>query len=294
MLVGALMALIGVLQLFIVRLLPGAAAPDRRAMIVGLFVYAAIGGLLIWVGLGSIRKRRWVRSMMLTIGWSWLFFGVLALAMIVGTIDEILADAGRIGEPLPQELRRQVKIFMFAVVSGGAIILPLFFLWAYRPLDVLTTCAAAHPLPDWSDRCPPPVLGLSFAWLAMAVISAPTSVYAAMPFFGMVLTGWPAIVLTLLLAAACGYVAREVFLMRPVGWWGSMLLLLLIGLSTLLTFLRVELGSYLLLMGYPESQARMMSLPGGWVVAATAVLTLISLVYMAAIRRHFLNSARVL
>ena len=58
---------------FVEKLLPAAAGlgSDLRSALMGFLTYAMIGGTLIWAGVGTVRKRRWVRPVMLTLAWTW-------------------------------------------------------------------------------------------------------------------------------------------------------------------------------------------------------------------------------
>jgi len=52
---------------------------DLRFILPNLVIYAMIAGVFIWLGIGSIRARRWARELMLVISWLWLVTGVVAM-----------------------------------------------------------------------------------------------------------------------------------------------------------------------------------------------------------------------
>ena len=65
--------------------------------------YGIVGALLVWAGLGSLRKRRWVQPMMNIIGWCWLIVGLFCMILAVGLLEDlyILATSGL--EELPPD-----------------------------------------------------------------------------------------------------------------------------------------------------------------------------------------------
>ena len=291
-LVGGMGVLLGLLHLllpFAEELLPGfeTVPVDPRSVAIGAMLYPALGVVMIWAGIGSLRRRRWVRSVMLTLAWTWLASGILALALALGTLDELMELAQAEGE-LPAEMRRLVELFVLGLTSFGGILLPGAFVWAYLSRDVLLTCQAADPAPDWSDRCPLPVLGLSLGLGAAGAISIPFAVYAIFPVFGLLLTGWPAVLLTLASGIVCVYLARATYALRSVGWWGTTFFLMVVGASPVVTFLVVDPIELFRHIGYPEEQLGLIRTAGRpLTVWGSAVLTVLSLVYMVGIRKHF-------
>ncbi len=116
--------------------------------------------------------------------------------------------------------------------------------------------------------------------------------YAVVPVFGYLVTGGAAVLLSVLGAAVCAWLAYSTYKLQPVGWWGTTLAMLLLGASTAAPFLFVEPATFLREMGYPEELAAMYrTLSGPAVVWSTAVFTLLSVAYMVAIRKHFDPSA---
>jgi len=161
-------------------------------------------------------------------------------------------------------------------------------LLAYRDRDVYRTCVGHDDAPDWTGNRPAPVLGLSLAWGAAAVMTLPLMLYPAVPVFGRLVTGLPGVLLTLGGAVLCAVLARSTFRLQRAAWWGSTLALTLLGVSTFVTLLRVGVADYLRAMNYPEEQVT--SLPtavGAIALWSTVALTVVSLAYLLSIRRHF-------
>lgn len=286
-----LLALLHLVALPFAQRLPGAEglATDTRAFVMGALVYLLLGAAFVLIGRGSMRKRRWVRPMMLTLAWAWLLGGLLVLAFLPGLTDGALATAGeQVDAP---GVFAGIKLFVLALGALAGVVAPATLIWAYRDRDLLRTCEAYDPAPAWTDRCPASVLGLSVSLVAAAALALPLALHPAVPWFGRVVTGWPGGLLILGGAGASVVLARWTYALRPAGWWGSGALLLLTGFSTLITIVRVGPAALYAELGYSEQALEMLgrtgSLSKGWNGWATALLTLASLAYMAGIRKHF-------
>src|SRR5215471_10227795 len=54
---------------------PDAPATGLAMLLPGLLMYAGLAVALIWLGIGSMRARRWARALLLILAWSWLVMG---------------------------------------------------------------------------------------------------------------------------------------------------------------------------------------------------------------------------
>src|SRR6185503_5809038 len=48
-------------------------------LLMGMILYAGVAALMITLGIGSIRRRRWVRPVLLVLAWIWLISGIGAM-----------------------------------------------------------------------------------------------------------------------------------------------------------------------------------------------------------------------
>ena len=106
---------------------------------------------------------------------------------------------------------------------------------------------------------------------------------------GISAKGWQAVIANNLTGGFL--MARECYRLRPAGWWGSLGLMLLLGASSGWTLVRSEPERLFRAMGYPEDELRAIESSGfadpRLLVAVTALMTLLSVVYLLAIRRYF-------
>jgi len=261
---------------------------DTRSSVMGGALYVLLGAAFVWVGAGSVRKRRWARPLMLTLAWTWLLGGVSVLLMLPGVLDLALGLSGA-GSPLvdPTALGL-VKAVMLLGTALFGIVLPALFVWAYHDDHLRLTCESHDPHPDWTRNCPPPVLGLSIGLGICGVLGALMALRPVVPLFGRLATGWPAALMMLAGAGACLWIARETFALRVRGWWAATVFLVLVGLSTWLTLARVPASELFVAMGYPRDSVASGDTSFGPAVSwLTVVMTLATVVYMVRIRKHF-------
>ena len=280
---------LGLLHLLLPRL--DVAAGSLASLWMSAVTYVAVGAVLIWAGIGSLRRKRWVRSVMLVVSGSWLLTGLFGTLLVVAMLDELLELALLDLETPPAGVLTFMRVVLLAACGLVGIALPAAFLLAYRDPGVFRTCAAANPQPAWTERCPLPVLGFSLGLAAVALFAIPLSFRPVVPWFGKLITGAPGALAMLAFGAVSAALARWTYRLAPAAWWSSALLLVVVAASVVLTFNRIEPAEYLRALGYPEAQLEVLAsstmASREVTLGTTILLTAGSLVYMMTIRRHF-------
>ncbi len=266
----------------------GAAATPWPQLLTALATYALLAAALVTLGIGSIRRRRWARALSLILGWSWLLVGLASMAIVALLLP---STASRLpsGGPPPLVLLAVVLVLMGCPMVLAPTVLVLF----YRSRHVKATCELADPKPSWTDACPLPVLAASL-WMAFGtatLLVTMASGQAAVPLFGAVLVGIPGILAALPLALLWAYLAWALYDLRPFGWWLTLACFLLLGLSAVVTFQRIDLLELYERMGYSEQQLAIVRgmplLTGPNLAIYIAVLFLATIGYLLWIRRFF-------
>jgi hypothetical protein len=261
---------------------------DGRTYAMGALLYALLGGAFVWIGAGSVRMRRWARPLMLTLAWTWLLGGVCVLFLLPGLLDLALGVSLPGAPALDPAVAGLVKLVLMIGTAVFGVAVPALFVWAYHDRGVRLTCEAHDPRPDWTERCPPAVLGLSLGLGACGILALLTALRPVVPLFGALLTGAPAVASLLAGAGLCLWLARETYALRVRGWWVATAFLVLIGVSTWLTLWRAEPAELFRAMGYPEDWLGSGDARFGTVATwLTAVLTVLTVVFMVRIRKHF-------
>jgi len=262
---------------------------DVRSLVMGVVLYSLLGAVLIIAGVGSMRRRRWTRPIMLVIGWTWMLSGALSLLVVWGMLDDLLVLAtAEVGE-LPATVALVFKAVVMTLGLLCGVLFPAVLLVAFHDRHVAPTCAAADPQPGWSDTRPVPVVGLAAGLGLAALLSLPLALRPVVPVFGVLATGVSGLAAVLLSAGGAAWLARSVYRLERRGWWGTTALFVVIGISACVTFARVPAVDLYREMGYPEEQLERLGGAGigGWTLAACAAVTVASLIYMLRIKRYF-------
>jgi hypothetical protein len=263
-----------------------------RQVLTGLLTFAAIGVVLVLCGVGSMRRRRWARPAMLTVGWTWLFVGLATVGFMVTNLDDLALLAGAENASQPPQIDALIRWMLLLPSFGFGLVAPVAILWAYAPLDVLHTCRAWHPQPDWSDDCPSTVLILALALGFSGLLSIPLALKPVLPWFGGLLTGGAAgAAVTLATGGTFLWIGWALFRLRPAGWWATGVSAGVFAVSTVWTLLQTPRVEWYRALEYPQKhidQILAAGEPSPWpAVGATVALTLATAVYLAAIRKHF-------
>ncbi len=234
--------------------------PPWRQIVPGVVFYGLVAVVLVVLGIGSYKCRRWARALSLILGWSWLAIGAVSLGAMAFFLPRILNAAPPQGPALPESARLVVVLVSLLFAGIFFIVVPGVLVFFYRSRHVRATCEVQDSLPRWTDACPLPVLGLSL-WVgfgAVTMLSLPLSTHGVLPAFGRLLSGVVGSLCCMGLAGLWGYSAWALYRLRSLGWWMVLLSLCVMTASAWVTFTRIDLLEMYRVMGYPEQQIEMM------------------------------------
>lgn len=219
-----------------------------------LFLFFMTGWFVV-VGLGSIKARRWARALLLVGAWVAVFFGTLVLAVILFVLPEmynLVADS----DLFPPSGALDFLYALISVLVLLQVAFPVIGIAFYGAPSVQATCARLNPAPSWTDRCPLPLLAMSFISItgSFSILFAGTTNYTVFV-FGHVLSGVPGLVVVAFISAVCGYVGWGAYTRKMHAWWGAYALIVLISASMMLTFSGMDMAAVYDLMGYTEEQS---------------------------------------
>src|SRR5208283_2529435 len=66
--------------------------PNFAAILPAASIYGVLAVALVWLGIGSIKARRWARALLLIFSWSWLVMGVVMLVVMAFLLPRVLAN----------------------------------------------------------------------------------------------------------------------------------------------------------------------------------------------------------
>lgn len=279
---------------------PGSEAMSAWMMFPAIIFYFLLGVTLIWVGIGSIRARRWAWTLTVVLSWMWLILGVVSfLGFVFAAGPMMAASMQQQGQPkVTPEAMMVIRIVMGGFMFCIYILLPAVFLIFYHRASVWTFCQRRDPQVRWTDRCPMPVLALSLL-LALSFVSmlSMPAYGCVVPLFGRYVSGAVGVAVTVLIALALAYLAWGTYRLRMAAWWGTLLLWIVGTVNAAVMFLRTDLMEMYEKTGMPPTQLEMIrksgfvelaSRWGPWVLLVTGVLWLGYLLY---IRRYFTGNA---
>jgi hypothetical protein len=275
---GILTILMGcMIGLLILLMLVGQVAAARAtnasptplsAILPAIFIYGILAVALVWLGIGSIKARRWARALLLIFSWSWLVMGVFGLLFIALFMPKILAnlhDSAAPGQPaMPAAAITGMIVGMVIFFGVFFVLVPAIWTYFYGSRHVKATCETRDPVTRWTDACPLPVLALCL-WLAFSapmMLAMPLMGHGVMPFFGMFLTGLPGTLFCLAIATLWAYAAWLLYKLDVRGWWLILAALVVFMASTVLTYARHDIIEMYQLMGYPQAQMEQMQKTG--------------------------------
>ena len=257
-----------------------------------MMTFLAMATGLIWLGIGSIQARRWARALWLCLGWMGLCVGVVSLAVVItslGSMDELMRQQG---QPLPPGAVAVAKFFTVATVLFIYVLIPGALILFYRSQHVKLTCENRDPVTRWTDRCPLPVLAMCILQVygAGCVIFMP-GFGAAMPLAGFLVTGWPARLLWFGFAGFSIYAARGFHRQNPRVWLIYTVVVVCVGVSSILSFLRIDLLEYYRAVGFPEWQIKQLAanplVKGNFIVGLSALSLTLFVGFLLYLRRYF-------
>jgi hypothetical protein len=262
-LLAALVVPLIALSAFIARLAPGGTMPFAQ-VISGAIFYAFIAALLLALGIGSVRMKRWARALTLVTSCYWLILGTLGTVWLTAALPvamkTALAQAQRTSaETSSPEITTGVMAVIITVMivffALFLVVVPIAFVIFYSRDDVAETCRHRDPVARWTDRAPLPVLGASVAFFALSLRGLITGVTAPMfPFFGHYLTGIPAAAVLLAFAALDLYLAVALLRLRLSGWWIAIITSSLRTLAVAFSYSRAGLMQAFSKMGWSDEQ----------------------------------------
>jgi hypothetical protein len=229
-----------------------------RMVIPGILFYMLLAVWFIWVGIGSVKARRWARALILISSWVWLISGAWGFVFMLLFLPNMYDQMGETGQ-IPMEMVIVMKWVMMAFMAVFYVIIPGLLVLFYRGKHVKATCEYRDPQVRWTDKCPLPVLGVSLV-CAFCVVSMPyMGAYKwTVPFFGVVLSGIPGAMVILVLTLLLAYIAWGAYKLDMKAWWCALVVLVCWFFSAIITFSCVSIESFYDKMDLPEQTLEIM------------------------------------
>ena len=195
------------------------------ALQVAAYYLAAV--VLIPLGYGHLRLRRWARHLALALLWTWVVLGLpllVVLFFMTVTVKGFTAAGG---------------IALVALLAASYLVLPWLGIRFYQGRNVRGTFEAHDPRPGTFDERPLPLLVVCLLDLFFLIaLHAPLLFRGLFPFFGTLLGGIEGVYLTSAAVMLLGLLLWGAWNRQVWAWWGSAAYYALLGASWIITFAR--------------------------------------------------------
>jgi len=299
-LLGCLCGLMGLMMAIVPLLGPIAGAPQGEAtkaqMIPAVVFYFVLAVPFIWLGIGSIRTRRWAWTLTVVLSWMWLIMGGVGFIVMVLVAGPMMSVAMEQQAKMPPQALVIMQTVTGSCVGCIYILLPALFLIFYQRESVRTTCQRYDSQIPWTDRCPMPVLALCILF-ALSALCMPTTAATGfvMPVFGVVLSGAAGAAVILPMTLVMAYLAWGMYRLQMAAWWGT-LLLFIVGILNMVSFSQTGLMEMYAKMRMPAAQLEMIR-KSGMIEAMSRWMPWMGLVggiawlgYLLYVRRYFIHT----
>lgn len=264
------------------------------SVIISIFMYLFISAILIALGIGSIQAKRWARSLSLLFSWFTLVMGILIIITFTFFLSGVFDQLQNLEQANPG-IMTIVKLTMFLFFTVFFIIVPGIFILFYQSKNVIKTVEKYDEKERWTDKCALPVLAFVLIFLYASILPLFYISYNwIFPFFGTILTGFPALLLWLINSAICIYLAIQFYNSNLRGWYYSIAYYSIMIVSSLITFSLSNFEEVYYYMGIHEKQIEMlhnMDLLNSdklyWMILLFAIPFFIYLLY---IKKYFIKT----
>lgn len=266
-----------------------------RTVIISVLMYGTLSTGFIWTGVGSLKSRRWVAPIVLAAASVTLFVGIfviLAIAMSIPKVGDVMrANARATGAATPDWFITITTSFSVLFALIVYLVIPAVFIWFYRRPVVRQTTEYLDPKPRWTDSIPQPIITLALATMLAAAATAIAFLHSALPAFGKVWTGIPAVLFKLSFLAILTLSSILTLKRLPAGWRLTIAAIVIFTLSSLVNAFRLNPDEFYLTLDLPAEQmeaVREVGLQDPIFSAAIGVITAaIFLAYVLRTKRHF-------
>ncbi|HUP46133.1 MAG TPA: hypothetical protein VM779_11540 [Thermoanaerobaculia bacterium] len=192
-------------------------APSGAALASALVVYGIGAAYFITVGIGSLRGRRWARSLSVVVSALWGVAGIVGGLMTAVVLPRTLAAAGSTQTTM-------IGGCAALVILVAGIALPLVIHLFYRREDVRVTFELLDPKPRWTDRVPLPVLAVVLVLGFGAIALTANLGNPRLMLFGREIAGTPAAMMLFAFAGLSAVLAVQLYRLKESAWWTLILL----------------------------------------------------------------------
>lgn len=241
--------------------------------------YYLIAVLCIPLGYAHLKTRRWVGMAALTLLYSWLVLGVPLICVFLFILFS------------SKDLSPVVALLAIILMALSYLLVPGLLIRFYQSRDVRWTFETRDPNPHWIERKPLPVLVLSTLLIFYTIIlHVPIFFQVMFPLFGTWLSGMEGIVVITIAILSLVWLTWGVLRRRAWAWWGSLIYVGLLALSSVSTLVTSSLEEMLATLSFPPTEMeafQAVPLQGVHFAPLIGLPLLLTVAVIILSRRHF-------
>lgn len=244
--------------------------------IIGYYLVAMV---LITLGYGHLRIRRWARTLSLALLGFWLVAGVPLLVVFSFMLFSV------------KELSLAAIIIILISLVLSYTVMPGLLIWFYRSRDVRLTFESRDPNSYWIEALPLPVVVLGSLFVLCAIALHILIFFnGIIPLLGLWLNGLQGILLIDILIMSLVGLIWGTLRLKTWAWYVSLFYFSLMTLSSILTLSRSSFLDILSVMNLPEFEREILQgvpLHGVHFAALIGIPLLITLGLIIYSKRYF-------
>ncbi|MGC9357769.1 MAG: hypothetical protein ACP5GX_07880, partial [Anaerolineae bacterium] len=207
--------------------------------------YYAIAALLLPLGYGHIRARRWARRMMVALLWCSLIVGLPLIIVFLFMLSV-------------KELSPTASIVLVVASGLAYLVVPGLLIRFYRGENVRRTFETRDPHSHWIETLPLPILILTTLFvLYVVILHVPLFLNGAFPLFGTWLSEMQGFLALDIAIATLSLLTWGVARQKVWAWWASVSYLVLLIVSMAVTLAQSRLSEILSVMKFPAREMEM-------------------------------------
>jgi hypothetical protein len=210
------------------------------SQIIGYYLIAIV---LIPLGYGHLKMRRWARRLALTMLYFWLVVGVPLIVVFLFILFS------------SKDLPPIAALIVLVLLGASYPIIPGLLIRFYTSRNVMLSFETRDPKCYWIEEHPLPILVLCCLFLFYTVVLHILIFFNGLfPFFGVFLSDIQGIFAIDVVIMCLVILTLGVFKQRVWAWWGSLAYFMLMALSSLLTLLKSGFSDILAKMTFPPTE----------------------------------------
>ena len=264
---------------------------DLKSAVSSIVIYGCAAVAFVWIGVGSIRARRWAHKLTLVLSWLWLITGVVTLVMCLWMIPILFRQMG-LDNAMPGGGVAAVIAVVLVILGVVFVVMPTAFVLFYRSPNVAATCRIRDPGPSRIADAPSHILSLVLIYVlgAVSVLTMPAYNFV-MPVFGMVLSGVAGALAWVVVLGILGYLVRATLDRDPRAWWTAVVATVVATLASTVAVVVTPIDTILGRMALPDDQLAIFQAMGFPGPAGLALLSAVAwgsfLAYLWYAKRFF-------